>query len=130
MENTSKRTGVFLWCEEGYPNNSRKASSTFLTGIFGLTYTLFDAVDRTDFAAQAYFSCHTYACFNFCIHVAGKNGTDNCQVYGGIVDFQPSGNVQEHIFLSQLESDTFFKYSQQHVHTAQVESGGGTLRLC
>lgn len=33
MENTSKRTGVFLWCEEGHPNNSRKASSTFLTGM-------------------------------------------------------------------------------------------------
>ena len=90
---------------------------------------MFDAVDGADFTGQSYFSRHAYLRLYGCVHIAGEDGADDGEVDGGVVDFQSAGNVEEYIFLGELEADAFLQYGKQHIHSPYVEAGGGALRI-
>ena len=90
---------------------------------------MLDAVHGTDFAREAYLACHADARLNFRIHVAGKDGTDDSQVDGRVVHLEAARNVEENVFLRQLEAYTLFEHGQQHVHAADVEARGRALRI-
>ena len=94
-----------------------------------LADALLDAVHGTDFARKPDFTSHAHFRFDRGVHVAAEDGADDGKVYGRVVHFQSAGNVEEHILLRQLEADPLLQHRQQHVHAADVESGGGTLRV-
>ena len=93
-----------------------------------LRYALLYAAHGADLARQAHLTRHADGAVNGNIQTAGQDGADYGQVYCRIAYLEPSGYVQEHILLPQLEAHTFLKYGQQHVHAAHIKSDGTALR--
>ena len=80
--------------------------------FLGLSDALLDAAHRTDFTAQTYLARHTPALLDRRVNIAAQYGCQHTQVHGWIGYSQSSGNIQEHVFLHQLEPYTFLQNLQ------------------
>jgi hypothetical protein len=89
---------------------------------------LIDAVHRPDFTRKSHLAAQTGVALYRNIETRREHCTDYGQIQSGIVHFQASGDIQKHIFLSQLKSGAFFENGQQHVHPSDIESRCRSLR--
>ena len=96
--------------------------------LFGFRNTLLDARYGAHLAAEAYLAAHAPAVVNGRIDIRREHGGNDREVHGHVGDAQAAGDVEEDVFLHQLEADALFQYGQQHVQTALVETGGRALR--
>ena len=96
--------------------------------LLGLGDALFDTVDGPHLARESYLAAHAPACVNRGVDIGGEDGGDNAEVHREVGDAQASGNVDEDVFLHELEADTLLKNRQQHVKTSLVKARGSTLR--
>ena len=98
------------------------------TQFLGLGNALLDAAHGTYLAREAHLARHTYGGLYLGVHIARKDGADDAEVYGGVVDAEASGDIEKHILLCQLEAHALFKHSQEHIHATQVEACSRALR--
>ena len=96
--------------------------------FLSLSNTLLDTAHRTDFTAQTYLARHTPALLDRRVNITAQYGCQHTQVHGWIGYSQSSGNIQEHVFLHQLEPHTFLQNRQKHVQTALIKTRCRTLR--
>ena len=57
------------------------------------------------------------------LDITRQDGADYREVKRRVVDFYPSGYVEEHIFLRELEAYTFFKHGEEHIHSLGIKTG-------
>lgn len=70
-------------------------------------YTLLDSAYRAHLTTKSNFPRHAPILFNWSIYVAGEDCRYYAQVHRQVVDAQSSCDVEEHIFLHQLEAYPF-----------------------
>ena len=100
----------------------------FKPQLGSLTDSLLDASHGTNFAGQPDFAGQGNAVRNCHVDVRRERCGNYSQVERRVVDAQPSGNVQEYVFLSNLKADALFEHRQQHIHPLGVEARHRALR--
>lgn len=92
--------------------------------VFGFGNALCDARDGADFSAEPHFARHAHVAFDGGVDIAGKHRSNDREVDGGVGHSDAAGDIEEDVFLGQLETDAFFQHGQQHIEAAEVETGG------
>jgi hypothetical protein len=95
--------------------------------FFGLRHTLLDAADGAYFTAQTHFAGHADVGFDARVHIAGKHGGNDGEIYGGVGDAQSACYVEEHVLLPEFEAHALLQNGKQHVEAADVEARGAVL---
>ena len=85
---------------------------------------MLDAGHGAYLARQADLAGHAPAFFDGRIDIAAQHGGNDGEVHGHVGHSQTAGNIQEYVFLHQLEAHALFQHGQEHIQSALVEAGG------
>ena len=91
-------------------------------------HPLLNAVYRADFSAEAHFAGHAPSRLYRGVYVARQHGRYYAQVHGQVGHAKASRNVEEDVFLGQLEPHALLEHGQEHVEPPLVEARRSALR--
>lgn len=97
--------------------------------FFSFGDTLIGAEGGADFATKADFAEHYEFFREFTAGDGGGNGEADCEVGGGILDFEAANDINEDVFIVELEFGAALDDGDEKIEAVEVETGGGAFRV-